>query len=259
LLKIMSDDMHLTRSRQGMGTMEYGAPEQFEDAKRVDRRCDLSLAATLYAVLTGKFPFGKGGHLQIMQRKLMNQFVPLRLLLPGLDPAVDRLVNQCLEPRPTKRPEDCNEFIDVLRTCHTGPTSGTDGSSDVDLPKFMPSARADRRATLRFAVDLTVTFVPFHQNMRGRQEATILEVSPGGVRLETPHSVAVNSVLQVTLGKRATSELVLVRWVESGTGDTQIAGCSFVRSLPSQEVEAICRAAAPKTAITVPGSRLQHL
>jgi serine/threonine protein kinase len=232
-----------------MGTMEYGAPEQFEDAKRTDRRCDLySLAATLYTALTGKFPFGNGGHLQIMQRKFLNQFVPLRLLLPGLDPAVDRLVNQCLEPRPNKRPGDCAEFIEVLRTCHTGPTSGVDGSKEIDLPRLKTSGGAERRATVRFAVDLTATFVPFHQNMRGRWEATILDVSPEGVRLKTPRSVAVNSVLQVTLGKRATSELVLVRWVEPSTGESQIAGCSFVRPLPGQELETICRAGAPKTA-----------
>ena len=28
--------------------------------------------------LTGKFPFGNGGQMQILQRKLLNQFVPLR-------------------------------------------------------------------------------------------------------------------------------------------------------------------------------------
>src|SRR3954465_5800366 len=104
-----------------MGTMEYGAPEQFEDAKRVDARCDLySLAATLYTALTGKFPFGNGGHLQIMQRKLLNQFVPLRLLLPALDPTMDQLVNRCLDPRPQQRPRSFEEFIAVLRDCDPG-------------------------------------------------------------------------------------------------------------------------------------------
>ena len=110
LLKNLAEESELTLSRQGMGTMEYGAPEQFEDAKRADRRCDLySLAATLYTALTGKFPFGNGGHLQIMQRKLLNQFVPLRLLLPSLDPAIDQLVNRCLEASPDQRPDDCDQ------------------------------------------------------------------------------------------------------------------------------------------------------
>ncbi len=47
--------------------------------------------------MTGKFPFGNGNALRIMQRKLFNQFVPLRLLLPALDPAIDGLVNRCLQ------------------------------------------------------------------------------------------------------------------------------------------------------------------
>ncbi len=35
LLKNLNQVDHITRSRQAMGTIDYGAPEQFEDAKRV--------------------------------------------------------------------------------------------------------------------------------------------------------------------------------------------------------------------------------
>src|SRR5262249_3676574 len=66
LLKNLAGDAVLTQSGQAMGTMEYGAPEQFEDAKSADLRCDLySVAAALYTALTGQFPFGMGGHLKI--------------------------------------------------------------------------------------------------------------------------------------------------------------------------------------------------
>ena len=42
----------------GLGTPNFMAPEQFEDAKRVDARGDLySLAATLYMTVTGELPF----------------------------------------------------------------------------------------------------------------------------------------------------------------------------------------------------------
>ena len=51
--------MKLTGTRQSLGTLEYGAPEQFTDAKHVDHRCDLySFAASFYTALTGMFPFG---------------------------------------------------------------------------------------------------------------------------------------------------------------------------------------------------------
>jgi serine/threonine protein kinase len=249
LLKDLTDEAPLTLSRQGMGTMEYGAPEQFENAKHVDRRCDLySLAATLYTALTGKFPFGNGGHLQIMERKLLNQFVPLRLLLPWLAPAIDRLVNCCLESNPNQRPSDCDEFVGVLRNTDTCPVSST-AVTEIDLPRMQPAIGAERRATLRFAIDLTATFVPFHQKMRGRWQGTILDVSREGIRLQTPRPVAVNSVLQVTLGKRLTSELALVRWVKPSEGESQIVGCSFVRPLPSQVFEEICQSGACTKAV----------
>jgi serine/threonine protein kinase len=249
LLKDLKNDHRLTPARQAMGTMEFGAPEQFEDAKSVDRRCDLySLAASLYTALTGKFPFGNGSQLQIMQRKVHNQFVPLRLLLPSLDPAIDRLVNRCLEPQPTQRPGDCDEIIAVLRDCMTRPVSVSPGSTESDLSTVKLEAGADRRASVRFAIDLTATLVPFHQRMRGRWDATILNVSATGVRLESPRAVAINSVLEVKLGGRTTAELVLVRWVQPGEGQKQIVGCSFVRPLPKQELEVICQAGTSRTA-----------
>lgn len=244
LLKNLNQSDHITRSRQAMGTIDYGAPEQFEDAKRVDHRCDIySLAATLYTALTGKFPFGNGNALRIMQRKLLNQFVPLRLLLPTLDPAIDRLVNRCLQSNSQQRPGNCDEIIDVLGRWDTHRDEAASGS-EIALPKDQSGRGAERRAMVRFAVDLTATFVPFHQNMRGRWEAAILDVSPAGVCLKTGRSVAVNSVLQVTLGRRAASELVLVRWVKPAGDEALIAGCSFVRTLDRGEFEAICRSEA---------------
>ncbi len=243
LLKNLKDDLALNRPRQAMGTVDYGAPEQFEDAKNVDRSCDLySLGATLYTTLTGKSAFGNGGQMQILHRKILNQYVPLRLLLPLLDPAIDRLVNRCLDPCPNQRPSDGAEFLEVLRSCDTCPAATTQSASDNDFPKGNLARGAERRATLRFAVALTANFVPFHQRMRGQWQATILDVSTTGIRLQTNRAIAVNSVLQVTVGKRATSDLALVRWVSPGEGQTYQVGCSFVRPLASHDLETICRA-----------------
>lgn len=238
LLKRMSDDAQLTRSHQGMGTVEYGAPEQFEDAKRADQRCDLySLAATLYTALTGKFPFGVGGHLHILQRKLLSQFVPLRLLIPEIDPALDQLVNRCLHPDPEQRPNHCDEFLTVLRNYRAQPAAAS--ADEITKGAVKPPNGPERRASLRFAAELTASFVPFHQKMRGRWEATIVDISPAGVRLQTPRPVAVNSVLQVTLGKGARTQLALVRWVRPGKGQMQLVGCSFVHPLPQNEFDAL--------------------
>ncbi|MFO0969537.1 MAG: serine/threonine-protein kinase [Gemmataceae bacterium] len=241
LLKQCRGGDPLTASRQSMGTIDYGAPEQFEDAKEVDQRCDIySFAATLYAALTGgKFPFGVGGRMQILQRKFFNEFVPLRLLLPDLDPNLDELVCRSLRANPDERPDSCIEILNVLRNYKPGVPMMADEATPTPNPAPDAWPRRERRASVRFAVDLTATFVPFHQNLRGRLDAAILDVSRLGLRLETSRPVAVHSVLEVRLPRAARSELALVRWVKQGRNDTQLVGCSFVRPLAEEAVAAL--------------------
>jgi hypothetical protein len=157
----------------------------------------------------------------------------------GLDLALDQLINSCLQPNPSERPNSCDAIMAVLRTCAARPPAPP--TADIELDAKRPGRGAERRTTVRFAVDLTATFVPFHQNMRGRWEATILDVSPGGICLRIPRPVAVQSVLQVDLVRGAAPELVLVRWVKPHRDDDHIAGCAFVRPLPGPLLEAMCR------------------
>jgi serine/threonine protein kinase len=234
LLKQLADEVQITRTHQSLGTIEYSAPEQFEDAKRVDRRCDLfSLAATMYTALTGKFPFGNAGQMQTLQRKVLCQFAPLRLLLPSLDPAIDQLISRCLDPDPRRRPSDCDEFLDVLASFFPdveAPTSPTGERSD-------PVDQRERRASLRYNVDMSASFVPFHESTRRRCDATILDISTLGIRLQASCPVAVNSVVHVALENSAVSEVALVRWLKPGDGPMHIVGCAFVRPLSPKVLE----------------------
>jgi serine/threonine protein kinase len=248
LLKQLSDNVEITQTHQSLGTIEYGAPEQFEDAKRVDGRCDIfSLAAAFYTALTGKFPFGNAGQMQTLQRKLMCQFVPLRLFLPDLDPAIDQLVSRCLDADPRRRPSNCEEFLEVMASLFPPPADTTADTlpgtitSETMISNGMPLAppRGERRATLRFEADLLATLVPFHESSRRRWEATVLDISTLGVRFETSCPADIGSVVHVTLGDRPMSELALVRWVLPGQSDQYIVGCAFVRPLAPKELEGI--------------------
>ena len=53
-----SDDGGKTKTGTGLGTVDYMAPEQYLDAKRVDHRADIyALGMTLYEMLAGRLPW----------------------------------------------------------------------------------------------------------------------------------------------------------------------------------------------------------
>ncbi len=88
---------NLTKSRMTMGTVNYMAPEQRTDAKRVDQRADLYAAGViLYELLTGDLPLGR---FNLPTEKGLN--VP---------PSVDRLIIKALARNAEERFQNAREF-----------------------------------------------------------------------------------------------------------------------------------------------------
>ena len=87
---------------------------------------------------------------------------------------------------------------------------------------------------------LLATFVPFLENTRGRWNATILDISSLGIRLQTPSEVTVGSVVHLILGNLTTPELAVVRWVRMEAADNFTIGCTFVRPLSRKDLEQVC-------------------
>lgn len=74
----------LTKPHQCMGTPDYMAPEQWEDAHSVDHRCDLySLGCTLFFLLTGRAPYADDNH-RTLPRKMAGHMLEA---IPDLLPA----------------------------------------------------------------------------------------------------------------------------------------------------------------------------
>jgi serine/threonine protein kinase/predicted RNA-binding Zn-ribbon protein involved in translation (DUF1610 family) len=240
LLKNLAADT-ITRSGQAMGTMEYGAPEQFENAKHADFRCDLySTAAALYTALTGAFPFGVGGHLKILQRKLQHQFVPPRQLRPEVPVVLDELIARSLHPQRDQRPSHVDEVIAALEAAmDLVATTPEPALEEVSLPPEESGDLTDRRATVRVASALAAAFVPFHELKRGTWNATILNVSLGGLRLQVTQPYPVKTVLEVLARGRSAAYLVQVRWVQTTPEQSYVLGCAFVRPLPDGHLEDI--------------------
>jgi len=98
-----SDGPRLTVSHTPMGTPAYMAPEQFQDASRVDGRADVfSLGAILYEVVTGQMAF-EGSLPEILGKAGWGTFTPVRTLAPQTPQAWVDAIEGALRPEPHQR------------------------------------------------------------------------------------------------------------------------------------------------------------
>jgi serine/threonine protein kinase len=116
LVKEVETDLNLTRTGRGLGTPHFMAPEQFRNAKNATVQCDIySLGATLYMMVTGELPFGStNGPLDAWMKKIQNELVPPRKLVPTLSERVDWAIRRAMSAAPEQRPASCREFVEDL-------------------------------------------------------------------------------------------------------------------------------------------------
>lgn len=93
--------VNLTGSRISMGTVNYMAPEQRQDAGRVDQRADVySFGVLIYEMFTGELPLGR--------------FAEPSKKNKALDGRVDPVIMRALEPDARRRYPRVREIVDVL-------------------------------------------------------------------------------------------------------------------------------------------------
>jgi serine/threonine protein kinase len=130
LVKEADSDLNLTKTGRGLGTPHFMAPEQFRNAKNADVRCDIySLGATLYQMLTGELPFRSSGPLDAWMKKINNELVPPRKLVPSLTERTDWAILRAMSAQPECRPATCREFIEDLTGKSTRRVPAVDGST----------------------------------------------------------------------------------------------------------------------------------
>jgi urea transport system substrate-binding protein len=97
----------LTEKGQVLGTLDYMAPEQFEDSRAVDIRADIySLGCTLYYLLAGRPPFGSDRYPSLMKQMWAHAQAPvppLSEVRPDLPPPVAAVVDRMLAKKPDDR------------------------------------------------------------------------------------------------------------------------------------------------------------
>ena len=237
LAKDVEADLDLTRPLRGMGTPNFIAPEQFDDAKHADARCDVySLAATLYMAVTGVPPFQARNTLSIWKKKLSNDLAPPRQLAPKLSERVERVICRGLSPDPDARPASCEQFVQELRG---EPTPTNDGEAPLTSTSSRPAV--DRRAYVRYGSQLKGSCRALSADRKHRWTAQIRDISASGIGLILNRRFEPGTVLRVKLPGSSSRRLYLVRVVrvQKHANRTWIVGCVFPRPLTDEEVQSL--------------------
>jgi eukaryotic-like serine/threonine-protein kinase len=111
-----SGDPKLTAAGMALGSLHYMSPEQMK-AEPVDERSDLySVGATLYEMVTGQPPVYGRSFYAIMRAHMEERPTPAIELVPGIPPALSRVIDKALDKRPEARFQTAKEFRVALNS-----------------------------------------------------------------------------------------------------------------------------------------------
>jgi eukaryotic-like serine/threonine-protein kinase len=98
-----------------MGTPDFMAPEQAEDAHRADIRADLySLGCTFFYVLTAQVPFSGGSRMEKLLRHRTDAPPAPSTLRRDVPPAIDAVVKKMMAKRAEDRYQQPHELATAL-------------------------------------------------------------------------------------------------------------------------------------------------
>lgn len=146
--------IQLTAAGTMMGTVQYMAPEQTQDAANVDARADIySFGVMLYEGFTGRLPFLADSYGKLVFQIMTEEPPEIRSYVPTLPPALATVVMQTLAKSPRERPQSARalalQLCDALGLPHSlfAPSGASWGGrsapppAPAQVPKGVPPAR----------------------------------------------------------------------------------------------------------------------
>src|SRR5450756_855944 len=98
-----------------MGTVRYMSPEQVR-GEAVDHRSDIfSFGAVLYEMLAGRQAFGRDTATESMTAILREEPPEIAASVSGSSPALQRIVQHCLEKKPGERFQSARDIPFALQ------------------------------------------------------------------------------------------------------------------------------------------------
>jgi eukaryotic-like serine/threonine-protein kinase len=114
----------LTKSGSAVGTAAYMSPEQFR-GEEIDLRSDIfSFGIVLYELMTGSLPF-RGEHEAALSYSIVNETpIPIKSLRPDVPPALEQIIDRCLEKDKEKRFQSVEDIVNELQNLRQATTPG---------------------------------------------------------------------------------------------------------------------------------------
>jgi serine/threonine protein kinase len=231
LVKVLDADIDLTSPNSGLGTPNYMAPEQFDNAKHADPRFDIySLGATLYVAVTGQVPFKASTPMAVLKKKFACDVPAPRSVVPDLSERVERTILRAMNLDVQKRHESCEEFIADLAG-KTGPRAG-------GVPR--PSGK-DRRRHPRLPSRQQAVCKSLGGHEEDTWKAQLNDVSQGGLSLTMTRRFEVGTVLLVTINQPKEPRWLYVRVVrqQPQPGRKWLLGCMFAKPIREDELQGL--------------------
>jgi serine/threonine protein kinase len=237
LMKDTMYDLNLTRARSGLGTPNFMAPEQYQEARTAGVRCDVySLGATLYMAVTGVLPFAARTDVVMLKKKLTNAITPPRELVPGLRPEVDLAIRRALRGDPEQRFASVSEFIEAL-TGSPLPEPARVASSGV------ASSGIERRASVRYESKVAGWCAAVGGRYDKGWKAYVKDISITGIGLLVNRRFEPNATLFIEVeaaeGEPGPTFMVRVVRAQEVGGGQWLVGGMFGRQIDEDDVKSL--------------------
>lgn len=115
IAKAVSDSTIVSDTSRVIGSVHYFSPEQARGAY-VDERSDIySLGIVMYEMLTGRVPFDGDNPVEVALKHINQDIMPPSKLVPGIPPALEKLVMKATDKFQTNRYKSADEMLEDLK------------------------------------------------------------------------------------------------------------------------------------------------
>ncbi len=164
----------LTMTGNILGTVEYLAPELFDEHHKANASSDLySLGVLLFEMVTGQLPFSAENQIALITMHINRRPPAASSIARGVSPAVDRVIFKALEKKPEQRFSSAAELAAAFcRAAAAYSQASVDGASQGHMEDGLP------RPASRVAPPPVLPRTPEAAKLRQASLAATTETAP---------------------------------------------------------------------------------